>query len=163
MGTISNASAIIGLKATGTPTKTNVTGSSTIGLTQSSIPLSDADIAYSFKVTSSSDAEEDATLTISTGDVAQTTGTPIIEDAGVDFEGDDLATMVTPEFILITTPSTNAAVVTVQSSAAANPTKNMNAGEYILTTLGSTVGTILFGFGEETGDSFEVTIIGKST
>ena len=49
MGTISNARASYGLSATGLPTKTNVSGVSTIGLTQTLAAL-DADIAYSFKV-----------------------------------------------------------------------------------------------------------------
>ena len=107
MGTISNASAIIGLKASGTPTKTNVTGSNTIGLTQSNIPLSDADIAYSFKVVSTTAADV-ATLDLKTGVVTGTTGAPTITDGdGNDFEGVTLPVASAVLGMQATAPDTN--------------------------------------------------------
>jgi hypothetical protein len=42
-----------------------------------------------------------ATLTYSTGDVAQTSGTPTITDAGVDFEGEDLGTIDTLYAVMV--------------------------------------------------------------
>jgi ribosomal protein L31 len=101
MGTISAASAIYGLRAAGTPTGTNVTGSVEVGISQTSVSFADADIAYSFKVTSTGDGDV-ATLTLSSGSVAQTTGTTTITDGdGKDFEGATLPSMMTVYALMV--------------------------------------------------------------
>lgn len=72
MGTISNPSAIYGLTATGTPTKTNVVGPQTLGNTQSSIALTGATKAYTVSATLATSGD---TLTINTETGVATIGT----------------------------------------------------------------------------------------
>ena len=89
--TITKASAQLSLLGTATPTRTNVTNSVAIGSALATKSFSDANIVYSFNVVATGTTDV-ATLTIATGDVAQTTGTPTISDSGVDFEGNDIGT-----------------------------------------------------------------------
>ena len=69
--TLSGAKARFQLNATATPTGTLVTGPNVIGQGLGTASFSDADIAYSFKVTATGAADV-ATLTFSSGVVAQT-------------------------------------------------------------------------------------------
>ena len=91
MATISKSSAQMSLTGTCTPQRTNVSNSVSVGSALSTKSFSDSNIIYSFKVVATGTTDV-ATLTIATGDVAQTTGTPTITDAGVDFEGNDIGT-----------------------------------------------------------------------
>ena len=100
MATITKSSAQTSLSATCTPTRTNVTNSAAVGSALATKTFSDANIVYSFKVVATGSTDV-ATLTITTGDVAQTTGTPTISDAGVDFEGLDIGTAATLYAILV--------------------------------------------------------------
>ena len=100
MSTISKSSAQVSLTATCTPTRTNVSNSAAVGSALSTKSFSDANIVYSFKVVAAA-ATDIATLTIASGDVAQTNGSPVISDAGVDFEGLDIGTAATLYAILV--------------------------------------------------------------
>jgi len=100
MATISSSQSNYGLKASGLSAKTNVSSVATIGASDGKHTLTDANIAYSFSVTSTG-ASDVATLTLADGAVAQTTGTPTITDAAEDFEGGALATMNTFNSVLI--------------------------------------------------------------
>lgn len=163
MATISTARAIYGLNSLGTPQGTNIGGSNVIGKNQTSLSFSDANIMYSFKVLANADNDV-ATLTLSTGAVAQTTGTPVITDGdGKDMEGITLATLATGYAILIETVGTTTGIITVDTSTDANGfTKFFKAGETmpLLTGLPSS-GTISFTFAEA-ADAVIVTILGKS-
>jgi hypothetical protein len=164
MGTISRARASVGLTASGTPTKTNVTGAVEIGVPQFTSEFTDANIAYSFKVTATG-ASDVATLTYSTGVVAQTTGTPTIDGGdGLDFEGATLPTMVTAYALLLTAPSTNSAAVVFSGGVAVLPggVSFSHFGSGL--TVGSSALSITFSsFGDPSGDTVKVTIIGKSS
>lgn len=114
----------LGLGAKGTPDNVGVSGSARIGnisveagthegARTRSYPL--ATIASAIKITSAASSNV-ATLTLSTGDVAQTTGSPVILGDGVDFEGDALATLAKLAGIRIRTKSTNTGTVTVAGS-----------------------------------------------
>jgi len=100
--TLSGAKARFQLNATATPTGVNVTGPNVVGQGLGSTSFSDADIVYSFTVTATG-ADDVATLTLSTGAIVKTTGTPDVTRWGsqtndlsaVDFEGVALPTMVT--------------------------------------------------------------------
>ena len=91
--TLSNAKATYGVTAKATPTRTNVSGANTLGVALKNLSFSDADIVHSFTVTATGGSDV-ATYTFSSGAVAQTTGTPTIEDAGVNQEGEALVTLV---------------------------------------------------------------------
>jgi hypothetical protein len=68
-----------------------VTNSVSVGAPLSTKSFSDANVIYSFTATATG-ATDVATLTIASGAVAQTTGTPTLADAGVDFEGAAIGT-----------------------------------------------------------------------
>jgi hypothetical protein len=92
--TITSATANYGLSALSTPTGTNIANDVRIGSPPGSIAFADADIVYSF-VVEGTGASQVATLTLSSGAVAQTTGAPSITDGdGKDWEGVTLPTMV---------------------------------------------------------------------
>ena len=101
MGSISNAKAIYGVSASGSPTKTNVGGSATIGTNQTQSLFSTADAAYSFTVTSTG-ATDAASLVVRSGVVSQVTATPTIDDGdGNDFEGVAIVTLASVSSIMI--------------------------------------------------------------
>jgi len=91
MATISKSSAQMSLTGTCTPQRTNVTNSVSVGAPLSTKSFTDANVIYSFTATATG-ATDVATLTIKTGAVVQTTGTPTLADAGVDFEGASIGT-----------------------------------------------------------------------
>lgn len=164
MGIISNARLTYGLSASGTHTGTNQTGSIIVGKPQTTTNFSTADIAYSFSVTSDA-ASDVATLTISTGVVAQTTGTPVIADgSGKDFEGDTLTSIVTAYAMLIEPVGTTTGTMAVLSSVTTNGiSKTFGAGATtpLLCQIPST-GTISFTF-SQADDGYKVTVLGKSS
>jgi hypothetical protein len=165
MGTMSNAVAVYGLTASGTPSGTNITGPVRIGVGQTSATFTGADIAYSFKVTATATSDV-ATLTLSTGAVAQTTGTPTIVDGdGNDFEGVALPTAVNGYAILIKRRlSESGDDINVVSSHNNNVDINMEdtAGNPPLLAPLYIDGTIAFTF-SAADDWVEVTIIAKSS
>ena len=147
----------IGLSAKGTPDNQGVSGKATIGnksiedgLFEGEVtrqyPLSD--IAYSFSITSAATGNV-ATLTLTSGAVAQTTGSPVINGAQVDFEGDTLGTPAKLCGFRIRTKSTNTGTVTVAgSNSGALPAITLPAGADICLrhiAAGQTVtGTVTF-------------------
>ena len=104
-----------GLRARGTFTNTNVTGSLAVG-SVTTHALTDATVGYGIKITAAA-ASNVATLTFTSGDVAQTTGSPVIEGSGVDFEGNDLGTLTKVHGIRIRTSGSG--TVTLAGSATA--------------------------------------------
>lgn len=135
----------IGLTGRGAYTSTNVSGSPAIGaLTSHS--LTDADVGYALHITAAA-ASNVATLTLTSGDVAQTTGSPVILGSGVDFEGNDLGTMTKVHAIRIRASGTG--TVTVAGSNAAVPDVVLSAGADIAVKFPSgltTPGTIALTF-----------------
>jgi len=164
MGLISNAKLVYGLFASGTHEGTNQSGSIIVGKGQTSIAFSTADIAYSFKITSNA-ASDVATLTLSTGAVAQTTGTPVIEGGdGLDFEGDDMANLVTAYAILVSPVGTTTGTMAIATSVTGNgvsKTFAIGATTPLLCQIPST-GTISFTFSAGS-DAYTVTVIGKTS
>jgi len=128
MAQISNASAFLGLVATGTAEGTNISGSVTIGKNRDVLNYQSADIAYSFKVTATGAADR-ARLTLSTGVVTQEDGGPTIEDGdGKDFEGATLGTATGHCMVYLSAPSDNSGTLTYTSSDTDNPTGKLIAG-----------------------------------
>jgi len=163
MGQISSSRVVYGLFGTGTPTDTNVSGSVTIGKAQTQLSFDDGNILYSFQVTSTG-ATDVATLTISSGSVAQTTGTPTITDGdGKDFSGATLGTLATPYMLLVEPVTGNDGQVRVASSVTTKGIdKRIEAGEtYPLLCSFPASGTIAITFAA-TGDSVKVTVLGKT-
>ena len=119
----------LGLSAKGTPDNQGVSGSARIG----NINVEDAafegdrlrqyplgTVMGAIKVVSAAISNA-ATLTLGTGAVAQTTGSPVINGVngaytGVDFEGDALATLTKLCGVRLRTKSTNTGTVTVAGS-----------------------------------------------
>lgn len=150
---------VTGLSAKGTPDNVGVSGKATIGNIDietaefegdrgRDYPL--ADIAYAFKVVSAAISNV-ATLTLTTGAVAQTTGSPVITGAGVDFEGDTLGTPNKLCGFRIRTKSTNTGTVAIAgSNSGALPAITLPAGADLVLShvaAGQTVtGTVTFTF-----------------
>ena len=160
--TLSTIKSRYALGATGTPTKTNIGSTVTIGNPAvTATEWSTADIAYSFKVAAAAAANV-ATLTLSSGAVAQTTGSPVITDAGEDFEGAALGTAARVYAVLI--ECTTAGTSTVAGTAGIAG-KLASVGDAILVTLAdgdTTMGTVTFTFTAGTG-VIEATVISKTS
>jgi len=133
-----------GLVAKGTSSNTGVSGKAQVGnqsLTTGenendavrSYPL--VDVVGSFKVTSAAISNV-ATLTVSSGAVAQTTGSPVIDGSGVDFQGDARATSTKIMGIRVRTPATNTGTVALAgSSSGLLPAVTLQADSEILLKL----------------------------
>lgn len=167
MGTITGTSVEATLRASGEGTKTNVDSRAEIGASLTPT-FEDADIAYSFSVTATG-AGDIATLTLSSGAVAQTSGTPTITDAGSDFEGKALTTLVTIYGILveITNPDDEVTFKLLDSAATIDQlfsAATQNREALFLSKngrpLSTTTATLQFG---ASGDSAKITVIGKSS
>ena len=161
--TITSATANYGLSALSTPTGTNIANDVRIGVAPGSIAFADANIVYSFKVTATG-TNDVATLTLTSGAVAQTTGTPTITDGdGKDWEGVTLPTMATGYAILIQR-TTLTHEVAVASSDIVNPAAiltDTNALTPLLSPL-LVSGTVAFTL-SSSGHAVVVTVIGKSS
>lgn len=119
----------IGLSAKGTPDNQGVSGKATIGNKNIEDNTFEGDRIRQYplmtelpalKIVSAASSNV-ATLTIGTGAVAQTTGSPVINGVnaawtGVDFEGDALASVSKLGGFRIRTKSTNTGTVTVAGS-----------------------------------------------
>ena len=115
MGSISNARAVYGLSASGTPTKTNVGGSATIGVSQAQESYTTADIAYSFTVTSTT-SSDNVTLDMDTGIVTANFSPVVTDGDGNDFEGSTLPTLLKINAIYIEAGSVEAGIIGVTPS-----------------------------------------------
>lgn len=164
MGTISSGRAYYGLQAVGTPAGTNVSGSQSIGVESSSDTLTDADIAYSFQVTTTGVADV-ATLTLTSGSVAQTTGTPTIADGdGNDFEGATLATAVSIRAILIeavSIPDTSTNSITFSAAALPDISGMVTGSKYLVIHDTTATGTMAI-TNSLTGAIIRVTVIAEA-
>jgi len=102
MGAMSGIKAVFGLSGSGVPTKTNVSGTQRLGVSQTDVAISSATKFYSFKV-DADDVSDIATLTLGTGTVVASGGsTPTITDGdGKDFEGVSLGSITKIYAILI--------------------------------------------------------------
>jgi len=167
MGSIANTYLYNGLIATGTPVGNGVSGKVSLGQTESKVTLTDADVFYIFKVTSTG-ASDVATLNLDAGTVAQTTGTPTIVDGdGKDFEGETLGTMVSLQGLHVDV--SNAASGTVQIAdntaayfdvtASADSTVNSMSNPTGLTITGDSL-VITF---DTIGQVVTVIVAGKTT
>ena len=158
--TITSANVQAGIQAPATPQNPNISGAASIGTALSRKSFTDCNIAYVFKVAAAA-ASNVATLTLASGAVAQTTGSPVITDAGTDFEGLALATMATHYGILVECKTAD--TITVGGTAGFGGVLAV-AGDYIsqLHYAGDTgLGTVTFTFTSGTGVA-QVTVIGKS-
>lgn len=166
MGSISNAKAVLGLSATGTPAKTNIDGSSTIGVNSAQTLFEDADIAYSYTVTSSA-ASDNATLDMDTGIVA-TGGSPVVTDGdGKDFEGITLGTLLSINAVYIEAGSVEAGTIGVTSTDLSMPTIQLTEdNQSFLATyvnpLSLTTASMILAF-TEADQVVTVTVIGSTT
>lgn len=164
--TLSGAKAQFALFSSATPTGTNVTGPNIVGKVSTSQPFTDADVIYSATVTSNA-ASDVATLTFTTGAIAQTTGSPVITDGdGLDFEGVTIS-LASVYGVFIEAPATNLGTVTYAHSNANLPDGVME--DAILTRLlfsrGASInspGTLALTFSEGS-DDVTVTVLGKSS
>ena len=159
MGLISGARTSSSIQATATSSKTNVDLAGTIG-SSATATYTTADIAYSFKVVSTG-ATDVATLTMTSGAVAQTTGTPTITNAGEDFDGTALIALVTLNAIFIKFDEVGAGTV-VASGAVANTGREDNQTVLVSYPNGATTLTNLALTFTAIGQQATVTIIGKS-
>lgn len=170
--TLTGAQARWQLNAGTTPTNFNVVGPNTVGEALNTLNLTNGDIIYSVGITATG-ATDVATLTLSSGVCAQTTGTPTIENGGgKDFEGETLTTLVTLEAVLIqTAASETAGDITIACSNAYLPDCKFptyaepNALLFACATNTGGItspGTIAVTFAA-IGDALGITVIGKST
>lgn len=160
--TITDAKGYFGLLAGCTPTGTNVANTVNVGEALATTSWTDATIAYSFKVAGNAAADV-ATLTFSSGSVAQTTGTPVITDGdGNDFEGVTLPTLATLYAVaaIVTTADTTSLLIggdilTNKGGAANDRTLGIwPAGR----SISSDTLTLTFGTGDGVA---EIVVIGK--
>ena len=158
--TITSANVQLGIRATATPQNPNISGAASIGAQLLRKSFTDANIVYVIKVAAAASSNV-ATLTLASGAVAQTTGSPVISDAGTDFEGLALATMATHYGIQV--ECTTADAIMVGGTAGFGGVLAV-AGDHLmqLHDAGDTgLGTVTFTFGAGTG-VIEVTVVGKS-
>ena len=92
MSDLSLAQGVAGLSAQETATGSNRTGKTNVGTATTARAYPLANIVAAVKITAAANSNV-ATLTVSSGAVAQTTGSPIIADAGIDSFGDALPTL----------------------------------------------------------------------
>lgn len=159
MGLISGGRTSSSISATATSSRTNVDLVGSIG-TSVTATYATADIAYSFTVLSTG-ASDVATLTMTSGAVAQTTGTPTITNAGEDFDGTALETLVTLNAIFIKFDEVGAGTVAASGIVAITGREdnqtNLTSYPVGTTTLSNLVLTFT-----AIGQQATVTIIGKS-
>jgi hypothetical protein len=146
-----------------------VSGAATIGtaLTSFKIPAT-ADIAYSFTIAATSTSDV-ATLTLSSGAVAQTTGTPTISPAGggKNHEGGSLVTLVQVYAVLIECITEQICTLTASTwtpfKGVADQLESAGQRIFWMDEAGSTtLGTIVYNL-DETGGLHRTTVIGQSS
>lgn len=170
--TLTNQRAGWSLQATAARTAIGTTGSAVIGVQNGAAAFTDANIAHSFKVTAAA-VGNIATLTFSSGAVAQTTGSPSVTRrgaetnnlAGTDFEGAALPTLATLYGVMLSGSSGNSDLIEVNTSDGLIVDAFLYPGGNVfwhdLTGLAITTETIQFTFGS-IGDIITVTVIGKT-
>lgn len=141
MGSISNAKASYGLSATGTPAKTNIDGSSTIGVTQAQTLLTTADIAYSFTVASTT-SSDNVSLDMDTGIVTPNFSPVVTDGDGKDFEGITLGTLLSISAIYIEAGSVEAGTISITPTDASMPDINLTEDNQSVLAMYSTPMTL---------------------
>ena len=174
MGTINagSARAFTGLTATGELEGTNAVGPVTIG-GANAVPtaFTDADIFYSFRVTATGSSDV-ATLTMSTGAIVKTTGTPDVaritggtsDLAALDFEGVAIPTMVTRYAIMMNRNLSGSDSIEISSGSPGTleiELETQTADTPMVSPIAN-IGTLIITF-LAAGDWVEVTICGKSS
>ena len=171
---ISNIKTQWQIRASAATTANQGTGSVTIGdasiQTRTHTPSTDVS---SMRITADA-ASNVATLTLTSGAVAQTTGSPEVtrwtgqtaDLAGEDFEGVTLPTIGSVEALRISIPSTNTGVVTMQPSNNALPEIEFSAlaAQQMLLSRSaglSSPGTLAFTF-NNADDYVEIVYVGTS-
>lgn len=123
MGTISSPAAIYALSAIGTPTKTQVSGTQTIGVSQTSISLTGATKAYCVSATLASSGDtltidtETGIATVGTTPVAQVETATVVAAAGATSNG-NLPVTVTGARITGSPVAVSVALTTADNTAA---------------------------------------------
>ena len=153
-----------GLQAVVTPVAPSGNKATIGSTTQVSKPL--ANVIYSVKATAAA-ASNVATLTISSGVCAQTTGSPVILRSGKDMQGTGLPTTAKIHGIRLIAPATNAAAVAIGgSSAGLLPAFNFQPGSTLLldfpaagTTIGASTLAATFA---TTSDSLTIEVLGQT-
>jgi hypothetical protein len=109
---LSQATAHFGLSARATATRHGSNWSPRVGIAASSVAFPDADICYSFRITSGA-LEDTAQLDLTTGLITQEIGSPAVEGGGTDFEGVQLPAMAFLYGIIVTVPGSNTSNIAV--------------------------------------------------
>lgn len=168
--TLEFAKACFSLSARATPSQANVNDKQTIGVRQINGEVSFSstapDIVYEIDITSTGSGDV-ATLDLTDGTVAQTTGTPTITRAdGKDFEGVATATPATGQALLTYTDADLTGAITQASSHASNPDRVFPASQtevgFELSSHPTMSGTIAFTFAAS-GDTLHVVVLAKSS
>lgn len=105
-----------GLQASVTPTGGLNSTKPTVGTTTVHAPTA-GNRLYAVRITAAADANA-ATLTVATGDTAQTTGSPVIAGAGKNCQGTDLGTSTKLHGIRVRTGAANTGTVTIAGTNA---------------------------------------------
>ena len=153
-----------GLQAVVTPAAPSGNKATLGSTTQVSHPL--ANVIYAIKATAAA-ASNVATLTISSGVCAQTTGSPVILRSGVDMQGTALPTTAKIHGIRLTAPAANTSAVAIGgSSAGLLPALNLQPGAAILIDFpaaGTTISTsTLAATFATTGDNITIEVLGQT-
>jgi hypothetical protein len=128
-----SASATAGIAARLSSTSLGASGKTALGGTITGYPAatvtySGCDSAYSSGVAAAAIGDV-ATLTLSSGVIAQTTGTPVITDGdGKDWEGNTIPTLTKLMAIRIRAAAENAAAVALNGSSALLPDMDLHPG-----------------------------------
>jgi hypothetical protein len=138
--TLTQSNIYCGLVAKVTPSLAINTASPTIGTNTTHTPTT-ADTIYSVKITAAASSNV-ATLTIATGDVAQTTGSPTIVGSGEDFEGVDLGTSTKIHGIRLRTSGSGTVTIGGSSSSLLPAVVLQSGSDLVLKfpTAGATLG-----------------------
>lgn len=169
---LTTAYSFTGLVADATPSSTNVTNDVQVGENLSRVTYSPtSDYVYTFLVTAAA-AGNVATLTLTSGAVAQTTGSPVLTDTAEDFEGVALPTLATIYGIQVRVTVSDSTSIVIGGTFGMAATLR-DAGDVLqlsTSTTGLTAAntlTVTFtdgddGAGSPTASAVEITVIGKT-
>jgi hypothetical protein len=146
---------------------TGTIGGAVTGFPEDSKPYPLADVGHSFQVTSGATGNV-ATLTLASGAVAQTTGTPTItEGDGKDWEGITLPTMAKLMSIRLRAKDANTGTITLTPSSTFLPEVVLKPGMDLLFSCKAAgeafSGQTLAMTFSASGDSLEVDILGADS
>lgn len=167
---LDSARAIYGLFGRTAPSAPGTTTSEaqTIGVRQTDVPVTGADVAHAFKVTSTG-AGNVATWTMESGVVAQSTGTPTITDGdGNDWQGNDngLTTSSKVYGVLIQAASTNTGTIALDGTSYSEVVKHTMSAKGVVLLLTESAaalgaGSVMSMTFSASGDSVTVTYLAE--